>query len=690
MVHHAVNEDCRHPTPRPVWPQTHPNSSTALAETMQLFDAIRKYPCSIPQSISTCSGIPDRNRGDNAVARVILCDSKYACDAYSQFWGHIKDQLADYTVFVLLIASHIPSEAEQEKWSEMGIYDFLMEPVSKSALSRKIRAYEGDFHLATELAKVRAVSQLKEETISILSASIVNQTMQNANQSMNHRLGNITTKLHSLLINESSPSMEYRSTLFSVLADIGSLDICNVEKRNNIHLKRVSTVGHSLIMASSRQSTNTSRLPQWKSFEACAKQGYGMVNTSRLPQWKSFEACAKQGYGMVKEGGFRFRKMVDIPTISDKVCSSLTQWSFDLFNFHVDELGAMILEMFHYFDLTSVFGVNATELIRFTNQVRNTYLDNPYHNFQHAFDVTQNVFVFLSSMKASSYLCQLEILALLLAAICHDVGHDGFNNSYHVSTMSDLALRYNDTSVLENHHARTAYSLIFDSGFDIFGNCFTQDQRTVLRHLILTTIMSTDMGKHFEFCNQLNAKIECNALDKDSEEDRVLVMKLCIKAADLGMLMGDCIFGLCEGKKGFPHFVIQVQLVSSSVVFTLFHISFTHLPFILTLFLSLFVTFITANVTKKWNIASEWNNRITEEFFRQGDKEREIGLQPAPFMDRSQTNKFKNAISFTKFVARPLFKSLVVLLHASKECYDNLEVNLNQLENEAKEFKSVD
>ena len=113
-----------------------------LDDAMQELKAILKHPISIAQSISTRSGVADRNSRDNVVAWMVLCDSKYGCDAYSHFWGLVKGQLADHTVFVVLIASHIPIEAEQEKWFELGAYDFIMEPVSKSTLSRKIKAYE--------------------------------------------------------------------------------------------------------------------------------------------------------------------------------------------------------------------------------------------------------------------------------------------------------------------------------------------------------------------------------------------------------------------------------------------------------------------------------------------------------------------------------------------------------------------
>lgn len=31
----------------------------------------------------------------------------------------------------------------------------------------------------------------------------------------------------------------------------------------------------------------------------------------------------------------------------------------------------------------------------------------------------------------------IDILAFLIAAVCHDFGHDGFNNGYHVNALTE-------------------------------------------------------------------------------------------------------------------------------------------------------------------------------------------------------------------------------------------------------------
>jgi high affinity cGMP-specific 3',5'-cyclic phosphodiesterase 9 len=44
-------------------------------------------------------------------------------------------------------------------------------------------------------------------------------------------------------------------------------------------------------------------------------------------------------------------------------------------------------------------------------------------------------------------LSELDVLSVVISAVCHDYGHDGFNNAYHVNAISERAIRYSDQSV---------------------------------------------------------------------------------------------------------------------------------------------------------------------------------------------------------------------------------------------------
>ncbi len=69
-----------------------------------------------------------------------------------------------------------------------------------------------------------------------------------------------------------------------------------------------------------------------------------------------------------------------------------------------------------------------------------------------------------------------------------------------------------------------------------------------------------------------------------------------------------------------------------------------------------------SNVARKWDGPGfKWACLVTEEFFNQGDLERSMGLDIAPFNDGSATTLYKNSVSFMDHVAGPLFMSLGTL-----------------------------
>lgn len=67
----------------------------------------------------------------------------------------------------------------------------------------------------------------------------------------------------------------------------------------------------------------------------------------------------------------------------------------------------------------------------------------------HGVDVAQmaNIFLIKGKLIQLAELEHMDIMAFLVAAVCHDFGHDGFNNGYHVNAFTDRAIRYNDISV---------------------------------------------------------------------------------------------------------------------------------------------------------------------------------------------------------------------------------------------------
>jgi cAMP-specific phosphodiesterase 4 len=127
--------------------------------------------------------------------------------------------------------------------------------------------------------------------------------------------------------------------------------------------------------------------------------------------------------------------------------------------------------------------------------------DNPFHNSLHAADVTQSTNVLLNTPALENVFTPLEICAALFAACVHDVDHPGLTNQFLINSSkasstfllhcrafsllidlfpfhnklflfagSELAIMYNDESVLENHHLAVAFKLLQNEECDIFQN----------------------------------------------------------------------------------------------------------------------------------------------------------------------------------------------------------------------------
>jgi hypothetical protein len=64
----------------------------------------------------------------------------------------------------------------------------------------------------------------------------------------------------------------------------------------------------------------------------------------------------------------------------------------------------------------------------------------------------------------------LEIISLLVAAISHDLDHDGYNNQYQVNANTNLAMIYNDQSPLEMYHCAVAFSILTKENCNILSS----------------------------------------------------------------------------------------------------------------------------------------------------------------------------------------------------------------------------
>ncbi|KAL3926173.1 MAG: hypothetical protein SGBAC_013578 [Bacillariaceae sp.] len=145
-------------------------------------------------------------------------------------------------------------------------------------------------------------------------------------------------------------------------------------------------------------------------------------------------------------------------------------------------------------NLLHTFGIVPSTFLNYVRAIEQGYKNNPYHNHIHAADVLQTLHSLLVSEEGMrSKLTRLQHLSLLLAAISHDVGHDGTNNEFQVQTQSDLAIQYQNVSVLENYHAEVGLRELEASGML---KHLPLEQQEEIRNRISEAILHTDMSKH--------------------------------------------------------------------------------------------------------------------------------------------------------------------------------------------------
>ncbi|XP_061535728.1 cAMP-specific 3',5'-cyclic phosphodiesterase 4C-like isoform X1 [Phycodurus eques] len=309
-----------------------------------------------------------------------------------------------------------------------------------------------------------------------------------------------------------------------------------------------------------------------------------------------------------------------------KELEDLDKWSFNIFQVaefsNNRPLSCIMYTIFQERELLKTFRIPADTFVTYVMTLEDHYHGNvAYHNSLHAADVTQSTHVLLSSPALDAVFTDLEILAALFAAAIHDVDHPGVSNQFLINTNSELALMYNDESVLENHHLAVGFKLLHQDNCDIFQN-LTKRQRQSLRKLVIDIVLATDMSKHMTLLADLKTMVETK------------------KVTSSGVLLLD-------------HYNERIQVLRNMV----------HCADL-------------SNPTKTLPLYRQWTERIMEEFFRQGDKERERGMEISAMCDKHTASVEKSQVGFIDYIVHPLWETWADLVHPdAQELLDTLEEN---------------
>ena len=159
---------------------------------------------------------------------------------------------------------------------------------------------------------------------------------------------------------------------------------------------------------------------------------------------------------------------------------------------------------------------------------------NPYHNFKHGVSVMQGVYFFtkFTTFKPTN----LQKLALLFSALMHDIDHTGKSNTFEGNSMSSLAIRYNDRSILENHHCATAFEVLADPKTNILEDMTCRQKHTEFRKIVIGSILATDVKHHFDSLGKFKSKLDNNELNpnfEQNEDDFLQLSGILVHTADL-------------------------------------------------------------------------------------------------------------------------------------------------------------
>ena len=120
-----------------------------------------------------------------------------------------------------------------------------------------------------------------------------------------------------------------------------------------------------------------------------------------------------------------------------------------------------------------------------------------YHNDLHGVDVMQMGHHFLTECHLQEILKlnKMDCLSFLIASVAHDLGHDGFQNNYHINTVSQRAINCNDKSVQENFHASELFRIMNEDRYNFISDLSPEDFK-VFRQRAIGLILATDMESH--------------------------------------------------------------------------------------------------------------------------------------------------------------------------------------------------
>ncbi|XP_063891297.1 dual specificity calcium/calmodulin-dependent 3',5'-cyclic nucleotide phosphodiesterase 1 isoform X7 [Helicoverpa armigera] len=311
--------------------------------------------------------------------------------------------------------------------------------------------------------------------------------------------------------------------------------------------------------------------------------------------------------------------LMQFPQDVIRVLKTLDEWSFDVFALHEASGGAPVkylgYELLNRYGMIHKFKVPPTTLENFLNRIEEGYCK--FHNPYH-----NNLHAADVAQTVHYMLCQTGLMNWLsdleiFATLVAAVVHD----YEHTGTTNNFhVMSGSDTALLYNDRAvleNHHISAAFRLMRDEECNLLqnlSREEFREFRTLVIDMVLATDMSFHFQQLKNMRSLLSLAEPTVDKSKAASLILHCC----DI------------------------------------------------------------SHPAKRWDLHHRWTMSLLDEFFLQGDKERDLGLPFSPLCDRNNTLVAESQIGFIEFIVEP---SMGV-------CADMLECILGPLHSSSKNSTS--
>ena len=219
--------------------------------------------------------------------------------------------------------------------------------------------------------------------------------------------------------------------------------------------------------------------------------------------------------------------------LTDPLLSIVSTIEFDSVAYTRTQQIRILMWFFHDLDLMKEFSIPLGTLIRFLTAVSDQYHYVPFHDFSHAVDVTQFIYMLIKIGKLNTTFTKLELLALLVAAICHDMGNQGKITKHQEKMGTPLSLLFKDQPIMETFHCQSAIHTVGKPGCNILSS-LSPTQIHDFWVLVIESILATEEGQSRKIIDDIEDSMgNEEVMSFDNSQQRARLMKLILKIGDI-------------------------------------------------------------------------------------------------------------------------------------------------------------